>query len=298
MSPTRGWMNNPQINDHTLGDDVERIRHMRNKLSHDDISDTDLTDIMKEVVRICSRFQKVFPEIDCKNAFSRYMESQLYDYHVNMFCLQCKVTCCTCKTECGKKKRLIDYFRDIMGYVDHPLFMHELIFWFAMIGQLIQLTKKDFLEIVRFTIFQCFNYVLLTFIQKKFYIFQRKYIIKLTFLLPWLRNMFVLEKGIFFAGCILLVTIIIIYACITKRKTTSMVKLSSNTDEWDFMSLICLIVALFYVLANGSLREFSIHDTKNEDFYALYEHRKNMTVKYLMNYIFPVWLTDTILSNS
>ena len=75
-------MSKPQTNDHTLGDDVERIRHTRNKLSHDDISDTELTNIMEEVTGICSRFERAFPEINCKSEMSRYMESQMYDYSV------------------------------------------------------------------------------------------------------------------------------------------------------------------------------------------------------------------------
>ena len=114
-------MRYPKVNDKKLGDDIERIRVIRNKLSHKDISEAKmahLAHIMKEVNQICNRFEIMFPHLDCKKTFAEQIDSQLYDHRTNIKCVKCKANCCVCKIECNNQKSLSDYVNVCINYSD------------------------------------------------------------------------------------------------------------------------------------------------------------------------------------
>lgn len=49
-SPSKGWGNFPDANDITISDDIERIRHYRNKISHENSSEMTTEDFNTSVL--------------------------------------------------------------------------------------------------------------------------------------------------------------------------------------------------------------------------------------------------------
>lgn len=62
--PKNGWGNCPHINDIEIADDIERVRHSRNRLSHENTLEMDTTDFNESVLELigvtCNGFSENF----------------------------------------------------------------------------------------------------------------------------------------------------------------------------------------------------------------------------------------------
>lgn len=78
LKPTQGWGNKPNVSDSTIGDDIERIRIVRNEIVHSKsprISDGEFQSHWSELKLVIGRFQKILSKYGYKTNYEENLQT-------------------------------------------------------------------------------------------------------------------------------------------------------------------------------------------------------------------------------